>query len=45
METITYIQVQQLVEKLPETKLGVASHLLLVLGEKAGNLRPHKQHS
>lgn len=31
METITYTQVQQLVEKLPEAKLVVAYHLLLEL--------------
>ena len=31
METITYTQVQQLVEKLPETKLSLAYHLLLEL--------------
>ena len=34
METITYIQVQRLVEKLPESKLGTAYHLLLELVEK-----------
>ena len=31
METITYTQVQQLVEKLPEAKLPLAYHLLLEL--------------
>lgn len=31
METITYTQVQQLVEKLPETQLVLAYHLLLGL--------------
>ena len=34
METITYTQVQQLVEKLPETQLTLAYHLLLGLVEK-----------
>ena len=34
METITYTQVQQLVEKLPETKLALAYDLLLELVEK-----------
>ncbi len=34
METITYTQVQQLVEKLPETKLPLAYHFLLELAEK-----------
>ena len=34
METITYTQVQQLVEKLPETKLPLAYHLLLELVAK-----------
>ena len=34
METITYTQVQQLVEKLPETKLRVAYHFLLELADK-----------
>ncbi len=36
METITYTQVQQLVEKLPETQLALAYHLLLGLVEKEG---------
>ena len=31
MKTITYTQVQQLIEKLPETKLALAYHLLLEL--------------
>ena len=31
METVTYTQVQQLVEKLPETKLPLAYHFLLEL--------------
>ena len=31
MEAITYTQVRQLVEKLPETKLALAYHLLLEL--------------
>ena len=34
METITYTQVQQLVEKLPETKLPLAYHFLLELVDK-----------
>lgn len=34
METTPYTQVQQLVEKLPETKLALAYHLLLGLIEK-----------
>ena len=34
METITYTQVQQLVEKLPETQLTLAYHLLLGLVEE-----------
>ena len=34
METITYTQVQQLVEKLPETKLSLAYHFLLALAER-----------
>ena len=34
METITYTQVQQLVEKLPETKLPLAYHFLLELADK-----------
>ena len=34
METITYTQVQQLVEKLPEAKLALAYDLLLELVEK-----------
>lgn len=34
METITYAQVQQLVEKLPEAKLVFAYNLLLELVEK-----------
>ena len=34
METITYTQVQQLVEKLPETQLALAYHLLLGLVEE-----------
>ena len=34
MEGITYTQVQQLVEKLPETKLPLAYHFLLALAER-----------
>lgn len=34
METITYTQVQQLVEKLPETKLPLVYHFLLELADK-----------
>ena len=34
METITYTQVQQLVEKLPETELPLAYHFLLTLVDK-----------
>ena len=34
METITYTQVQQLVEKLPEAKLPLAYHFLLELADK-----------
>ena len=34
MESITYTHVQQLVEKLPETQLALAYHLLLELVEK-----------
>jgi len=34
METITYTQVQQLVEKLPETKLPLAYHFFLELADK-----------
>ena len=34
METITYTQVQQLVEKLPETKLPLVYHFLLELVDK-----------
>ena len=34
MEGITYIQVQQLVEKLPEAKLPLTYHFLLELAEK-----------
>lgn len=33
METITYLQVQQLVKKLPETKLPIAYHLLVELAD------------
>ncbi len=39
METITYPQVQQLVEKLPETKLPLAYHLLLELVVKYPRLK------
>ena len=38
METITYTQVQQLVEKLPETQLALAYHLLLGLVEERQTL-------
>ena len=34
METITYDQVQQLVEKLPEAKLPLVYHFLVELAEK-----------
>jgi len=34
METITYTQVQQLIKKLPETKLPLAYRLLLELADK-----------
>ena len=34
METITYTQIQQLVEKLPETKLPLVYHFLLELAER-----------
>ncbi len=44
METITYTQVQQLVEKLPETKLVVAYHLLLELvGKEAEPQSPQAE--
>ena len=34
MEAITYTQVQQLIEKLPETKLPLVYHFLLELADK-----------
>lgn len=34
METITYTQIQQLVENLPETKLPLVYHFLLELAER-----------
>ncbi len=34
METVTYAQVQQLIKKLPETKLPFAYRLLLELADK-----------
>ena len=34
METITYTQIQQLVEQLPETKLPLVYHFLLELAER-----------
>lgn len=43
METITYDQVQQLVEKLPETKLPLVYHFLVELVGKEGNLSRLKQ--
>ena len=39
MEGITYIQVQELVEKLPKTKLPVAYHFLLELANKEVELQ------
>jgi hypothetical protein len=41
METITYIQVQRLIKKLPETKLSLAYRLLLELvGKEVDMLSP-----
>lgn len=41
METITYIQVQQLIKKLPETKLSLAYRLLLeLIGKEVDTLSP-----
>lgn len=42
METISYIQVQELVKQLPEEKLAVAYRLLLELAQKADTLTPQR---